>query len=142
MTHERSGLEHFGKVTGYSDGAYLVEVRLRTDECGGCSAAAFCGSSGRETLTLKAFCDKGLATSLIGRRVRVRATESDRVKAVILLLLLPLAILLTVAIVLNSMGAGDIVSGLSAIIASALVYLIIFIFQRKKRLQWTIIEIL
>lgn len=135
-------MEHFGKVTAYSDGAYIVEVSLRSDECGGCSAALFCGSSNGSTIPLRASADGNHDASLIGRRVKIQTAEQDRLKAISLLLLLPLAVFLLVAVGLGSVGVGDLIAGLSAILSALAIYLILFFLQRNKRLQWVIIEIL
>lgn len=135
-------MEHFGKIIGYCDGAYQIEVSLKADECGGCSAAMFCGTSNGDRIVLRADAEKGSGKYEIGRRVRIQAKESDRMDAIVKLLLLPLSVFILVALIATLVGANELVVGLSALLSVAIVYLTLYFIHRRNRERWTIIQVL
>ena len=135
-------MEHFGKIIGYSDGAYLIEVGTKADECGACSAYLFCGSSKGDKITLRATAGEDPDKCKIGSRVRIRTNDSGRMEAIAKLLLRPLFIFMLCAFIASLLGASDLVVGLSAILSLGVVYPAIYFYQRRKRGSWTITQVL
>lgn len=135
-------MEHFGRIIGHSNGTYLVEVSLKADECGGCSAAVFCGSSNGDKIIIKANAVGEVDKYKIGSRVRIRAQESDHMEAIAKLILLPLSIFMLVTFIADYLGASDLVMGLAAILSLGVVFLTIYLYQRRTRVSWNIIQVL
>ena len=74
--------------------------------------------------------------------VEISARADSRAKASVILLLLPLVIFLTVAVVLVSAGASDLAAGLSAIAVSGLFYTGLYLKRGSKTPLWTIERII
>ncbi len=97
--------------------------------CSSCHASGFCGASENEEKIIQ------IPTTLgnweIGQEVEVCLKRGMGFKAVWLSYVIPLAVLLAVLLLLVGAGVKEWLSGLLAIAATAVYYLILWLFREK-----------
>ena len=121
-------ITHLGRIVEITPEFTTVEIES-SPACGSCHAAGFCGISGavRKAVQVPT---KGVSFEE-GQEVLVALRRSMGFKAVWLAYAIPLAVLLAVLLGLSSAGAGELVSGLAALGATALYYCILWLFRAR-----------
>jgi len=121
-------ISHTGKIVGIDPQFTTVEI-ISESACSACHAAGLCGVSEATTKAIQ------LPTTLgnwsVGQEVEVVLKRSMGFKAVWLAYVIPLLVLIAVLLVLVQLGVKELVAGLIAIAATALYYLILWLFKDK-----------
>lgn len=143
---EEQNIRHTAKVITSHRGFSTVEIvpENGSERCSGCRLSALCGTDREGRLTVDAAVNSHVDTAGLkpGVTVEISARAGSRTKASAILLLLPLVIFLTVAVVLVSIGASDLAAGLSAIAVSGLFYTGLYLKRGTKTPLWTIERII
>ena len=143
---EEQNIRHKAKVITSHRGFTTVEIipENGSERCSGCRLSALCGTDQEGRLTVDAAVSRDVDTKGLnpGAMVEISANGDSRAKASVILLLLPLVIFLTVAVVLVSAGASDLAAGLSAIAVSGLFYTGLYLKRGGKTPLWTIERII
>lgn len=144
MEFNSKQIKHFGRIVSVSDsGSVAVKFEnISAGSCMGCAAALLCNVRCSGILTVQ--CTPGAAidksTLYEGARVVVELAANRRVRAVNLLLTLPCALFLGVALLLYALGCSDACIAAGAMAAAGLVYVGLFFFRRKS--DWIIYSVL
>ena len=143
---EEQNIRHTAKVITSHRGFTTVEIvpENGSERCSVCRLSALCGTDREGRLTVDAAVNSHVDTAGLkpGAMVEISARADSRAKASVILLLLPLVIFLTVAVVLVSAGASDLAAGLSAIAVSGLFYTGLYLKRGSKTPLWTIERII
>ena len=118
-------IEHKGKIVAIKEQTLFVEIE-NTAACGGCMARAMCSLSNREEKWIQSPVLPHQQWS-IGEEVVVLLQSSLGLKAMLLMYVLPLIVLLTVLFTLNSLGASELVTGLTALLSPIVCYFILWL---------------
>lgn len=122
-------VSHKGRITAIGPDFTTVEI-LRTSACGECRAKSFCGMGESQTKTVLVPTD-GFAMHSEGEEVEVCIKRTMGLKAVWISYVIPLMVLLAAVLAVPSTGAGELATGLTAIGAVALYYLVIFLLRGR-----------
>ena len=127
-------ISHIGKIVAIDPDFITVEI-VAESACATCHAAGMCGTADatHKAITVPAT----VGNWAVGQEVQVLLKRSMGFKAVWLAYAIPLAVLLAVLLGLNAAGVGELASGLVAIGAVALYYLVLLLFRDKLRNEYS-----
>lgn len=127
-------ISHIGKIVAIDADFITVEI-VAESACATCHAAGMCGTADatHKAITVPAT----VGNWAVGQEVQVLLKRSMGFKAVWLAYAIPLAVLLAVLLGLNAAGVGELASGLVAIGAVALYYLVLLLFRDKLRNEYS-----
>ena len=127
-------ISHIGKIVAIDADFITVEI-VAESACATCHAAGICGTADatHKAITVPAT----VGNWAVGQEVQVLLKRSMGFKAVWLAYAIPLAVLLAVLLGLNAAGVGELASGLVAIGAVALYYLVLLLFRDKLRNEYS-----
>lgn len=127
-------ISHIGKIVAIDADFITVEI-VAESACATCHAAGMCGTADATHKAITVPATMGDWT--VGQEVQVLLKRSMGFKAVWLAYAIPLAVLLAVLLGLNAAGVGELASGLVAIGAVALYYLVLLLFRDKLRNEYS-----
>jgi len=127
-------VSHRGKVIGINACVTEVEI-LRSSACSSCHARELCGFSSEERKVVPVPTD-AFAFLEVGDEVELCMKASMGMKAVWISYILPLLLLLATLFCLQAFDFGELYSGLGAIAAIAIYYLIVYLYRNKLRNQF------
>jgi sigma-E factor negative regulatory protein RseC len=127
-------ISHIGKIVAIDADFITVEI-VAESACSSCHAAGMCGTADATHKAITVPATMGDWT--VGQEVQVLLKRSMGFKAVWLAYAIPLAVLLAVLLGLNATGVGELASGLVAIGAVALYYLVLLLFRDKLRNEYS-----
>lgn len=127
-------ISHIGKIVAIDADFITVEI-VAESACATCHAAGMCGTADatHKAITVPAT----VGNWAVGQEVQVLLRRSMGFKAVWLAYAIPLAVLLAVLLGLNAAGVDELASGLVAIGAVALYYLVLLLFRDKLRNEYS-----
>ena len=127
-------ISHIGKIVAIDADFITVEI-VAESACATCHAAGMCGTADatHKAITVPAT----VGNWAVGQEVQVLLKRSMGFKAVWLAYAIPLAVLLAVLLGLNAAGVGELASGLVAIGAVTLYYLVLLLFRDKLRNEYS-----
>jgi sigma-E factor negative regulatory protein RseC len=114
---------HEGIVVSSGEGSVTVMIS-RQESCIGCQAANICNLTNLENKTIKIDGDFNLSP---GTRVIVSISQKQGFFALLLGYILPLIILITSILILASLSAGELLTGLISIGLTALYYFLLYL---------------
>lgn len=123
-------ISHTGRIVEITPDVITVEV-MSESACSTCHAAGLCTTADAVTKAIPV--PATLGNWQIGQEVNVYLKRSMGFKAVWLAYAIPLVVLMAVLLALNASGMGELASGLIAIAAVALYYLVLWLFRDKLR---------
>lgn len=127
-------ISHIGKIVAIAPDFITVEI-VAESACATCHAASLCGTA---DATHKAISVPAtLGNWQVGQEVKVLLKRSMGFKAVWLAYAIPLAVLLGVLLALNAAGLSELASGLIAIAAVGVYYLVLWLFRDKLRNEYS-----
>lgn len=118
-----------GRIVSITPEVMTVEV-LCESACSACHAKAICSMSETERRLVEVR-TSGWDPHEVGDEVEVVLRKAMGYKAVFIAYGLPLVVLVFTLMLLTSLGVGELYSGLGAIAAVVLCYLVIFLFRNK-----------
>ena len=130
---EDQEIRHTGRITDITPETISVEI-ISEAACASCHAAQLCGMSESKTKIVEVPARLGYEP---GEEVWVIMKKSMGIKAVTVGYVLPLAVLVIVLLACVLAGVSELVSGLSAIGAVGLYYLVIWLMRGKLRNTYT-----
>lgn len=126
---------HSARVVEVTPEFTTVEIESRS-ACGTCHAAAFCGLSGSSVRAVQ-IPTSSAPGHFPGEEVNLVLRKTMGYKAVWLSYILPLAVLLVVLMPMTALGAGELLSALSALAAVALYYVVLYLFRNRLKNEYT-----
>ena len=127
-------ISHIGKIVAIDADFITVEI-VAESACASCHAAGMCGTADATHKAITVPATMGNWT--VGQEVHVLLKRSMGFKAVWLAYAIPLAVLLAVLLGLNAAGMSELASGLIAIAAVAIYYLVLLLFRDKLRNEYS-----
>ena len=125
----KADVSHKGRVVRMPPQVTTVAIEQHS-ACAQCHAAGLCGLADVVEKAIEVPTDP-YAKYGVGDEVEVLLKASMGMKAVWLAYFVPLVILLVAILGLISLGAGEVVAGLSGIGAVALYYLLLWLFRER-----------
>ena len=127
-------ISHIGKIVAIDADFITVEI-VAESACASCHAASLCGTADatHKAITVPAT----LGNWEVGQEVHVYLKRSMGFKAVWLAYAIPLAVLLAVLLRLNATGISELASGLVAIDAVGVYYLVLWLFRDRLRNEYS-----
>lgn len=122
-------ISHRGKIVDITPEFTMVDI-ISESACSACHAKSLCTLSESKTKQV-VVPTRGWIPFEPGEEVNVQLKATMGLKAVWLAYVVPLFILLAVLLGLHAAGLGELASGLSAIGAVVLYYLVIWLFRKK-----------
>ncbi len=123
-------LEHSARVIDVKPGLLTVEVDAAGDECACCGLARVCNGSNGQRLTVR--CDDGSAGRFSkGQLVRISTSGRSRLRAVVLLLVIPLVAMFGSALAVTACGGGDAAVALVSLAAVSLCFALLWVFRAR-----------
>lgn len=122
-------VEHAGVVKAVAEGRVDVEITVES-ACGSCKARSQCAMSEQAEKVVTVWTEIADAYE-VGQQVTVEMEQVMGIKAVVYAYVVPFFIILGVLLVLMECGAGEVVSGLSALGACALYYIGLWLLRHK-----------
>ena len=127
-------VSHKGKIVSITPSLTTVEI-MSESACASCHAAGLCGMSERKKKLIEVP-TLSWETREVGQEVNVLLKASMGRKAVWVAYVAPLLVLVAVLLALLASGVSEPVSGLSAIGAVALYYIVIWLLRDRLRDQY------
>lgn len=127
-------ISHIGKIVAIAPDFITVEI-VAESACATCHAASLCGTA--DTTHKAISVPATLGNWQVGQEVKVLLKRSMGFKAVWLAYAIPLAVLLGVLLALNAAGLSELASGLIAIAAVGVYYLVLWLFRDKLRNEYS-----
>ncbi|MCQ2176977.1 MAG: SoxR reducing system RseC family protein [Bacteroidales bacterium] len=127
-------ISHSGKITEITPQFITVEI-ISSSACSSCHAASVCSLSESKVKTVQVPFD--FRDWSVGEEVEVCLKKTMGYKAVWISYVVPLLVLFAVLMGATKAGAGELFSGLSAIAAVALYYLVIYLLRNRLRNEYT-----
>jgi sigma-E factor negative regulatory protein RseC len=124
---------HDGTVKKVDDNSVLVSI-ISVSACSGCHAEGICGLSGKEEKTIDV---KGKYNVSPGDKVTILMEQSTGYKAVVLSYLIPLVIVITSLVGLNSFSVSELTAGLVSILLLGPYFFILYLFRKKINRSFT-----
>ena len=125
----KEAVTHKGKVVKMTPQVTTVAI-LQHGACSECHAAGLCGMGDMaEKLVEVAFYG-------VGDEVEVLLKASMGMKAVWLAYFIPLLVLLAVVLLLSALRVGEVVTGVCALVAVGLYYLLLYLFRDKLKNEY------
>ena len=125
---------HKGKVVKMTPQVTTVAI-LQHGACSQCHAAGLCGMADMAEKTVEVPTDP-YAFYGVGDEVEVLLKASMGMKAVWLAYFIPLLVLLAVVLTLSALKVGEVVTGISALVAVGLYYLLLYLFRDKLKNEY------
>ena len=122
-------ITHPGKIIEITPDFTTVEIVV-SSACASCHAKSLCGMSEEEDKVIMLPTDP-YATYNVGDEVVVCSKMAMGLKAAWISYVIPLAILMTLILVLTSLGVNEFISAISAVGAVGAYYFIIWLFREK-----------
>ncbi len=122
-------VEHAGVVKAIEGGRVDVEITVQS-ACGTCQARSACAMSEQAEKVVSVWTEQAEQYE-IGQQVTVEMEQVMGIKAVVYAYVVPFFIILGVLLVLMECGAGEVISGLSALGACALYYIGLWLLRHK-----------
>ena len=126
---ESNRIQHQGVIKSIENGRARVEI-LSHSACGACSAKGLCSMSEKKEKILDVPLTPGLSWDL-GEDVVVSMQMSLGMKAVMLMYVAPLLLLLAALLILLSLGVGELLTGLIALVLPAIYYGFVWFYRDK-----------
>lgn len=123
----REEVAHKGKVVKMTPQVTTVAI-LQHGACSQCHAAGLCGMSDLAEKIVEVPTDP-YAFYGVGDEVEVLLKASMGMKAVWLAYFIPLLVLLAVVLTLSALQVGEVATGISALVAVGLYYLLLYLFR-------------
>ena len=120
-------VSHRGTIISIEEGNIKVEI-INKSMCAACHAKGFCSAGDSKDKVIDVLYYNNGEYS-VGDEVEVVMRRSMGFKAVWISYVIPLAILLIFLLTLQGLGLGELQSGLCAILAVSLYYLVIYLFR-------------
>lgn len=127
-------ISHAGRITEITPQWITVEI-VSESACSSCHAASMCSLSESKVKTVQVPFD--FRDWAIGEEVEVCLKKTMGYKAVWISYVVPLIFMFAALMGGNSLGWGELYSGLCGIGAVALYYFIIFLFRNRLRNEYT-----
>lgn len=127
-------ISHKGRVVEITPDFTTVEI-ISESACSACHAKALCGLSESQSKAVQVPTKIGDDLS-VGEEVNVVLSASMGHKAVWLAYVLPLCVMVAVLLCLVGAGAGELASGLSALGAVAVYYLVLWLLRGRLRNEY------
>ena len=127
-------ISHKGKIVDIASDFITVEI-VAESACASCHASSLCGTldATHKAISVPAT----LGDWQVGQEVQVFLKRSMGFKAVWLAYAIPLLVLLAVLLGLNSAGMGELASGLIAIGAVGIYYLVLWLFRGRLQNEYS-----
>ena len=127
-------ISHKGKIVDIAPDFITVEI-VAESACASCHASSLCGTldAAHKAISVPAT----LGDWQVGQEVQVFLKRSMGFKAVWLAYAIPLLVLLAVLLGLNSAGMGELASGLIAIGAVGIYYLVLWLFRGRLQNEYS-----
>lgn len=128
-----------GRIVDCINGVYSVKIEpAGSSHCGGCAMSGLCGNS--KHLDVIVMAEAAINPTLAkGEEVFLRPAAGLKLRATILLFILPLLALIFFSIFFIESGLREISAALISLIFSASTYLLIYLLCRKHSGKWEII---
>lgn len=127
-------ISHIGKIVAIDADFITVEI-VAESACATCHAAGLCGTADATHKAISVPATVG--NWQVGQEVKVFLKRSMGFKAVWLAYAIPLAVLLAVLLGLNAADLSELASGLIAIAAVGIYYLVLWFFRDKLRNEYS-----
>ena len=125
----KEAVTHKGKVVKMTPQVTTVAI-LQHGACSECHAAGLCGMGDMAEKLVEVPTDP-YAFYGVGDEVEVLLKASMGMKAVWLAYFIPLLVLLAVVLPLSALHVGEVVTGVCALVAVGLYYLLLYLFRDK-----------
>lgn len=125
---------HKGKVVKMTPQVTTVAI-LQHGACSQCHAAGLCGMADLTEKTVEVPTDP-YAFYGVGDEVEVLLKASMGMKAVWLAYFIPLLVLLSVVLLLSALHVGEVATGVCALVAIGLYYLLLYLFRDKLKNEY------
>lgn len=125
---------HKGKVVKMTPQVTTVAI-LQHGACSECHAAGLCGMGEMAEKLVEVPTDP-YAFYGVGDEVEVLLKASMGMKAVWLAYFIPLLVLLAVVLPLSALHVGEVVTGICALVAVGLYYLLLYLFRDKLKNEY------
>ena len=126
-------IRHSGKIVDINPSTIVVEI-IAEEACGCCSAASLCGMSEVKKRLVEVPATLGYE---IGEEVWVLLKSTKGMKAVWLSYVLPLILMMAAILILTGLGVSELICGIGAIGVIALYYLLLFLFRKQVKKEYT-----
>ena len=126
---------HKGRIVAIAPEITTIEV-LAESACASCHAKGICGLGEAKVKEVQVRTDAWHPRQ-VGDEVEVVLKKAMGYKAVFIAYGLPLGVLFVALMVLGSLGVGELWSGIGALIAVAVCYLVIFLCRDKISKEYT-----
>lgn len=128
-------ISHKGRIVKIDPDYTTVEI-IAEDACSACHAKAMCGLGNSKTKAVQVP-TRGWDNYAEGDDVSVVLKASMGHKAVWIAYIVPLVILMAVLLCMDAAGVGELTSGLAAIAAVGVYYVVIWLLRGKLRNEYT-----
>ena len=130
----KEAVTHKGKVVKMTPQVTTVAI-LQHGACSECHAAGLCGMGDMAEKLVEVPTDP-YAFYGVGDEVEVLLKASMGMKAVWLAYFIPLLVLLAVVLPLSALHVGEVVTGVCALVAVGLYYLLLYLFRDKLKNEY------
>ena len=130
----KEAVTHKGKVVKMTPQVTTVAT-LQHGACSECHAAGLCGMGEMAEKLVEVPTDP-YAFYGVGDEVEVLLKASMGMKAVWLAYFIPLLVLLAVVLLLSALHVGEVVTGVCALVAVGLYYLLLYLFRDKLKNEY------
>ena len=130
----KEAVTHKGKVVKMTPQVTTVAILLH-GACSECHAAGLCGMGDMAEKLVEVPTDP-YAFYGVGDEVEVLLKASMGMKAVWLAYFIPLLVLLAVVLLLSALHVGEVVTGVCALLAIGLYYLLLYLFRDKLKNEY------
>ncbi len=127
-------IEHEGIITGISDSHVFVRITQRS-ACAECHAASWCTTADQKEKIIEV--EKGRFAVQPGDKVIVSLTAASGYKALIYTAILPLIFIILTLFIASTTGAGELYTGLCALVVLTIYYTILYLFRNRLKKQFT-----
>lgn len=134
MEKRSEKISHSGKIVEITPEVTRVTI-VSESACSSCHARSLCGMADGKVKEIEVRTDAWAARK-VGDEVNVVMTATMGRKAVTIGYVLPLVLMVAVLMGCLAAGVGELVSGLSAIAAVALYYLVLKLFSSRLKNSW------
>lgn len=127
-------ITHSGRVVSLAPGKVTVEI-IRTEACAGCHAASMCALSSQSVRTVAVEVRDEEDWS-VGEQVKLSLVRRMGMKAVRICYIYPLLVLIVAMGVLYALTGSDVASGLGAIAAVGIYYMVVYFLRDRFRKEY------
>ena len=126
---KKKSVDHKGTIIEITEGNIKVEI-INKSMCAACHAKGFCSTGDTKDKVIDvAYFNNGEYS--VGDRVVVTMKRSMGFKAVWISYVIPLLILLIFLLTLHSLGFGELLAGLSSVLALGVYYLVVYLLRDR-----------